>query len=196
MPGVDFERSIQPALEKTLAVRGDFAELGVYRGDTFLKMIPFALMADKTVHAVDSFCGMAAPTVLDAGPTGKQQYPEGRYDVGGSSGLCRRISEYANARIWEGFVPGILDVIASARPRLKFAFVHVDLDHYLPTLAAMQWCWQRMSTGGILMSHDWRPSRDNLASLGIQEFMECERIRPTGEIREDAHVWFEKGTGR
>jgi len=53
---------------------------------------------------------------------------------------------------------------------IRFAFVHVDLDHYEPTRVAMHWAWKRMLPSGVLCSHDYKHTSAN-ASGGIQAFL-------------------------
>lgn len=46
-------------------VKGDFAEIGVYKGAAFKKIIQLAQMQNKIAHAFDSFEGMNAPCLED-----------------------------------------------------------------------------------------------------------------------------------
>ncbi len=38
---------------------------------------------------------------------------------------------------------------------LKFSFVHLDVDLYESTLSALAFFWPRMSSGAIVLSHDY-----------------------------------------
>ena len=37
----------------------------------------------------------------------------------------------------------------------RFAFVHLDMDLYRGTLEALNWFYSRMSSGGIILTHDY-----------------------------------------
>jgi len=69
-------------------------------------------------------------------------------------------------------------------PDGPFAFADVDMDHYVPTLAALNWLWDRMVPGGIIHADDHFPDRDWLASRAINEFT---RLHPlSGEFERRA----------
>ena len=66
----------------------------------------------------------------------------------------------------KGFVPDVLALC----PVGPFAFADVDMDHYAPTLAALEWLWDKMVPGGIIHADDHFPDRDWLASRAINEW--------------------------
>ena len=160
-------------------VPGDFMEIGVFRGKTFRPMADFAASLGRTIHAVDSFEGMAEPGPLDG-----DEYPKGKLSVGGLSEFQKLVGPCPNAVFHVGWVPEVL-----AEINTTLAFVHVDLDHYLPTLVALHWAWARMSPGGILMSHDWFPGKQELASAAIQEFIDAGH-KPTGTVGITHHIYW------
>jgi hypothetical protein len=174
-------------------VPGDFAEFGVWQGTTFLPLADAAKAYGKRCHAVDSFRGCAEPSAEDRevvnGGRLVCEYPKGCLSVDGSRLFRQLVLPYLNVRIWEGWVPAILNLMAAEVEALAFA--HVDLDHYLPTLAALRWCWARMSPGGILCAQDWFAGRNWLSAGAIAAFAgECGAVLnelPSG------HAWFQKG---
>lgn len=150
----------QQAFDELLrrCLSGPRIEMGVYRGAT-LQLIA---KHNGITIGVDSFCGMAEPTEKDI-KNGWNPYPERRFEV-----LPRWAQEMApNAILVSGFVPQVL-------PKLNdytdFAFAHLDMDHYHPTLHALRWLWPRMKQGGILCCDDWFADRDWLAAGAINLF--------------------------
>lgn len=181
---------IAPLVERCRAVPGDFAEFGIWRGKTFLPLAEAARAAGKRCHAVDSFVGCAEPRPEDLNPDGTCNYPAGALNVSGSAKFRKLVARLDGAvRIWEGWIPDILAEMEGEVTRL--AFVHLDLDHFFPTLVALEWCWARMSAGGILCSHDWFPEYRRLASLGVRKWMEATGREPAG-VSESHHIWFER----
>lgn len=125
------------ACEKTA---GDMAEAGVYRGGTAAIML--AASARKRLHLFDTFAGL---------PHG-----EGRFRAGEWSGSVEDVSR--NLAEWEGRFElhrGFFPDSARGLEDLRFSFVHLDLDLYDSTIAALEWFWPRIAKGGILLSHDY-----------------------------------------
>jgi len=55
--------------------------------------------------------------------------------------------DFPRARIVEGWIPEVLDTL----PAPAWAFVHLDLTLYEPTLAALRYFYDRLSPGGVLI---------------------------------------------
>lgn len=181
---------IEWLVQDALAVPGDVAEAGVYQGVVFAPLAELAAAHDRTAHAIDSFCGMARPSERDAQADGRQQYPEGAMSAHGSLWLRQKLhGVLGTVRIWEGYIPAVLARIPAA---VRLAFIHIDLDHYRPTMATLKWAWERMAPRGIMCCHDWFPGKKILASAAIADWMALASTSPTGES-ETTHIWFSKG---
>jgi len=117
-----------------------------------------------TTYGVDSFEGMAEPSKYDI-VDGVNNYPKGRLSVPMSRVSSYLAAQGVKASLVKGFVPEILGSL----PQGPFAFVHLDIDHYEPTLAALDWLFPRMLPGGILLCDDWFENQDFLAARAINE---------------------------
>lgn len=135
---------------------GPRIELGVFRGAT-LKLIT---EHGGVTYGVDSFAGMAEPGERDI-VNGVNAYPKGRLAVP----IKQVRKAVPGAILIKGYVP---EVLAQA-PDGPFAFAHVDLDHYGPTKAALEWLFPRMMPGGVLMCDDWFEDGASLAAGAINE---------------------------
>ena len=139
---------------KVANVAGDFAEIGVFRGAAFRKVAELAARQGKLAHAFDSFAGMDEPTAADG--TG---YPRGKFDIGGPAEFTRLMDKAGvprdHYRMWAGYVPRCFGGVP---PELRFSFVILDLDHYKPTVDALQWLTPRINAGGILALDDYAPN--------------------------------------
>jgi O-methyltransferase len=124
------------ACEKT---PGDMAEAGVYLGGTALVMLA---ASSKRLHLFDTFEGLP--------------HEEGRFPAGGwaasVAAVKRNLAQYED-RV--EFHPGLFPASAAELGHLSLSFVHLDLDLYDSTLAALEWFWPRLEAGGILLSHDF-----------------------------------------
>ncbi len=154
-------------------IPGDFAEIGVFRGDTFKRLSQIGHATGRHSHGFDSFVGMAPSTEKDAG-----HYPEGKLSVGGIDNFILTMDEAAAPRssytLYEGFIPVCLEMYSSEKP---LAFSLVDVDQYEPTLTALNWIWPHVAYGGILVTDDYFPGRSILASAAIDRWLAT--INPT-----------------
>ena len=179
---------IQSLIDRALSdfprpVAGDLAEFGVWYGTTFLPMAEVARQHGRRIHAVDSFRGMAPN-----GPRDDGEYPEGDLSVHGSGIFRELVAPYGpTVVVHEGFIPAVLDELEDVR----FAFAHIDLDQYEPTLAALRFVWHRMEDDGIVAVHDWYPESDRLATAAIKDWMAEAGERVVGTTL-GRHAWFRK----
>lgn len=157
---------------ETDGVRGDFAEVGVLAGRTFVHLVRHGKKTGRMAHAFDSFQGMGRP-----GPHDGDQYPMGRFDMGGVMAFQKHFEAVhlhtpAEYRVWPGFIPECFCNFMDAMPGHKFALAHIDVDHYQPTLDALNFMAPRMSQGGFMVLDDYLPSHpDMLATRAIDEWL-------------------------
>jgi len=147
-------------------VPGDYAEIGVYKGQSFAHLARLAAGSARMAHAFDSFRGMGRP-----GPRDGTAYPAGHFSVGGVCAFRARMDR-AGLQRWfyrahAGYVPACFGRCSG----IRLALAIVDLDHYEPTRLAIAWAWDRLSPGGLLCLDDWFPGRESLASGAIGEWL-------------------------
>lgn len=128
-----------------MAVRkipGDAAEVGVYRGAS-AKLIRLAL-PEKRLHLFDTFEGLPEPEAIDG------NFPPGRFACG-----LDEVKGYFGSEPNTHFHVGVFPDSGAAVQDRSFAFVHLDMDLYKGTLAALHWFYSRMSPGGVIIGHDY-----------------------------------------
>jgi hypothetical protein len=169
----------------TLGVPGERAECGVFSG--FGSLLMCRLMRahrpgfDGTgFHLVDSFAGLSPPSTEDAVEV---RHKPGRGDVAvlafGKGEFAAPIDyaraamrEFPGARIHQGWIPAVL----AALPDARFAFVHIDVDLYRPTLACLEHFWPRLAEGGAIVCDDYGAPRFPGAARAWDEYCERHRI--------------------
>jgi len=177
---------IQPFVQQVIERRvpGAFAEFGVWHATTFMPMAELARLDGRVIHAVDSFQGMAPGTERDG-----DAYRAGSLSVGGSAVFRELAAPYGDSiRLHEGYVPAVLDEMQGE----QFAFVHLDLDQYRPTLESLRWLWPRMSQCGIIAVHDWFPDRRELAAGAVFDWSQESGVGMTLQTKFN-HAIFIKG---
>jgi O-methyltransferase len=107
-------------------VPGDLAEAGVFLGGT--AHILLSTSASKSLHLFDTFEGL---------PHGEGAFEAGEW-TGSLKDVQRNLSAYANRTEYH---LGLFPESAKGLEELRFSFVHLDLDLYDGTFAALEWFW-------------------------------------------------------
>lgn len=155
------------AMTAVSAVPGHFAEVGVWKGHLFTRLVKYSRAQGRMLHAFDSFEGLAAPGPHDGPELRKGQFSSGGVD--GFRAIMRqeKIPDPAYT-LHPGWIPGCFRECDD----LQFAFVYLDVDHCEPTREALEWIWPRLSPGGVLGMDDYFPGRPIYASPPIDAFFE------------------------
>ena len=180
---------LAPLVAEVAGIPGDFAEFGVWRGTTFVPLAEAAALEGRACHAVDSFQGFAEPTDRDFDDAGECRYRLGGLSTGGSQAFRTLVAGLLNVVIHEGFIPAVLHACENRR---GFAFIHIDLDQYEPTLHALRWAWLRTRPGGIVCCHDYLIGRTYLATAACNDWMVETGLAWTGYNPVSRHVWWRR----
>ena len=129
-------------------VEGDFAELGVYKGET-AKIIRLCAPKRK-LHLFDTFDGFPAGDLADE--TGKASGYTSRHFADTSVEKVQGLLGFSKSIVFhKGYFPdtttGLEDV--------TFAFVSMDVDLAKPTKAGLEYFYPRMAPGGCILIHDY-----------------------------------------
>jgi len=145
-------------------VPGDLAEVGVYKGHT-ARLIHHYL-PERELHLFDTFQGFGERSVsteqeksgfaISASHFSDTSLESVKAYVGGVSGRVHYYPGY-----FPESVPGDLR-------NKTFAFVHLDADLYEPISAGLDFFFARMSSGGVLLVHDFNSWPG--ARLAVEEF--------------------------
>jgi hypothetical protein len=144
----------------TLAVPGRRAECGAYRGATGLLLCRAQRSSQPSfdgqgMHLIDSFSGTSRNVAQDLiavrGSDGDLQMAEffqaGKTDASEADVRAIFASEFPAAAVHAGWIPAVL----SSLPEAAWAFVHLDVTLYEPTLAALEYFQPRLSPGGVIL---------------------------------------------
>ncbi|MGE5409583.1 MAG: TylF/MycF/NovP-related O-methyltransferase [Clostridiales bacterium] len=142
-------------------IQGDFAEVGVYKGDT--SQILYKLGSDRRYYLFDTFEGFPEKD-LESNITNDNRFKDTSVKM-----VLNKIGSTNNVIIKKGYVPETLIGLEEER----FAFVLLDLDLYLPTKKSLEFFYPRISKGGYIFVHDYNSPESNWAiSRAVNEFME------------------------
>lgn len=124
---------------RSIILTGDVAELGVWKGGTAKALR--SLMTHGTLHLFDTFEGLPFDDVEAGGLHRRGDFADTSADS------VRQL--IPDAELHVGLFP------STAVDGLRFRFVHVDLDLYESTLAAIDYLAPRMVDGGVIVFDDY-----------------------------------------
>jgi O-methyltransferase len=131
-------------------VPGAMAELGVHRGTSARLLHHYC--PERKLYLFDTFAGFPekdfAKESINVGYNQRQQFTDTDVDI-----VLRAI-----APLNSNVIPIVGWFPASATPQVSsetFAFIHLDADLEAPISAGLDFFWPRLSTGGIVVVHDY-----------------------------------------
>ncbi len=144
-------------------IEGDFAELGVWRGNSAAVLAHFAAAAQRSLYLFDTFEGFDSRDISKVDPSTQQ-------DFGNTS--MARLREVIGpgwdvCRIAAGRFP---DTVRPEHEVRKYAVVSVDCDLYQPMKAGIEFFYPRMPPGGLLLLHDYANPHWPGAKRAVDEF--------------------------
>jgi hypothetical protein len=163
-------------LRLTASVTGDTAECGVFKGASswLICTANHSSSIERTHHLFDSFEGVSEPSELDGSHWRKGDLAAGE-DV-----VSKNLSPFlSQIEFHKGWIPErFVDV-----KDMKFSFVHVDVDLYEPTRDSIEFFYDRISPGGILLCDDYAFNSCPGATKAVDTFLDN---KPEKMIRLDA----------
>jgi hypothetical protein len=166
---------------KVKDLEGDFVECGVNLGGlsrTIIHYLDFKHL-DKKFYLLDTFRGIPEEFILEE---------ERKYGVGKKSyGECyERVKEifkgFENVVLIRGKVPHTLPLVEAE----KVAYLSLDLNVIVPEIAAAEFFWDKMVSGGVMLLDDYAYSTKYIVSSRLyDEFAEKRNVKvlalPTGQ---------------
>lgn len=155
----------------TEGIPGDFAELGVWKGNTAAILAHYAAKANRNVFLFDTWEGFSQTdlTGIDDGKriSFRDSQLEFIHQVLGSAG---RVCHFV-----KGYFP---ESVNETHQNRTYAVVSIDCDLYLPTKSGLEFFYPRMPVGGLLLLHDYANPFWDGPKQAIDEFCQTygERI--------------------
>ncbi len=144
-------------------VPGAMAECGVYNGATafFMARSTAAAGAPRSLHLFDSFEGLSPPGARD-----------GTYWSAGQMAMSEEaarqsLAGFQGVTLHRGWIPERFQDVESER----FAFLHIDVDLYQPTLDTLEFFYPRIVAGGVIVCDDYGFTSCPGATSAMDEFM-------------------------
>ena len=135
---------------QTRQLEGDLIEVGVWRGGTGALIAKRATLSgmDAVVYLCDTFAGVVKASGKDTLYVGGEHSDTSREMVE----TIIRSQGLTNTRILTGIFP---DQTASLITQTRFRFCHVDVDVYDSAKDVVEWVWDKLVVGGIIVYDDY-----------------------------------------
>src|ERR1700722_3982312 len=149
-------------------VVGDFAELGVWRGNTASVLAYFASRNERRVYLFDTFEGFDKKDLDGIDANKHVVFADTSLGlvksvIGESSNVCDFV---------KGFFPAS---ISEAHRNKQYAIVSLDCDLYEPMKAGLKFFYPLMPIGGLLLLHDYSSMYWDGSKKAIDEFCEANK---------------------
>lgn len=169
------------AAEHAIRLGGDFVECGVNRGGLAMSIIEFTDFTkyrDRRFYLLDTYNGLVdrllTPVEIASGKRG------GGYEECYAS-VCETFSSIENAILIRGIVPDTLQQVHSD----AIAFLSIDMNCEVPEIAAAEYFWGRIQSGGVIVLDDYGWAGHIRQKLAFDKFASERNVRvlslPTGQ---------------
>jgi O-methyltransferase len=143
---------------------GAVAECGTYVGVSAWFLA--SELGGAEVFLFDSFEGLSKPKQEDFSSDRIPQWKAG--DMASAEEVLEtNLNEFMNIHILKGWIPERFDEVADRR----FKLVHIDVDLYEPTLRSLEFFYDRMVAGGVIIMDDYGFQNCPGAHRAANEFM-------------------------
>ena len=140
-------------------IEGDFLECGVFKGfsSLLLRSIEEKLSDFKinNYFLIDSFEGLSDILEEDK-PLNKNIHGNKKGDLKANFEAVENLfNQFDNVNIIKGWIPRAFELLNDSN---KYKFVHIDVDLYQPTLDTLNYIYDKVVKGGIIITDDYRSS--------------------------------------
>jgi O-methyltransferase len=146
-----------------LHVNGDFAELGVYKGDS--ARLLHLMDPERVFHLFDTFEGFTGSDLKPETGVAATYSTLNFADTSINKVLKKIGGNPEKFNIHAGYFPDS----TSGLEETRFALVSLDADLYNPTKAGLEYFYPRLSPGGVIFIHDYNFKWEGLMKA-VDEF--------------------------
>lgn len=159
--------------KETIDLPGHYLDFGVYFGNSFFfwhklieVLIPTA--THKKVIGFDTFSGFPSLAEEDGGEDLSVQKKVGGFNSESFLDEFRLLLDLHNddaviparrGQIVVGDISVKLPAWLEQNPESRFCLINIDVDIFEPTLAILEFCWDRLVSGGVLILDEYATSK-------------------------------------
>ncbi len=159
-------------------IKGDFVECGVWKGHSacIVATLIKEYCGSRPFHIFDSFEGLSAYGPQD-GRRFSQPIEEPAPYACDEDTVRKNLDEFDFLHFYKGWIPSRFDEVADR----KFAFAHIDVDLYQPTIDSLGFFFPRLNDGGVIVVDDYGTHFEGCGKA-VREFLDKRDIEMFYEI--------------
>ena len=152
-------------------LRGDIVELGTGRGMVMSAVLSSLVnweTSNKNLWLVDTFESNAinpSTGIQDGDQPVQSHYAES------FAGTKKNFNEFTNVKIVKGYVPDCLDRVLCK----EISFLHIDLNRAMPEVAGLEYFWERIVKGGVVLLDDYAQGAPTVGGH-IRQYAEMNKL--------------------
>jgi hypothetical protein len=146
-------------------IEGDFAELGVWKGNSAAILAHYAAQSGRRLFLFDTFSGFDQRDLEGVDEGHNRDFSDTSIEFVRETVGHPEVTTYL-----QGFFP---DTVTDEVRERQFALVHIDCDLYQPMKAALAFFYPRMPRGGMLLLHDYSSGSWGGATRAVDEFYQA-----------------------
>ena len=153
-------------------VPGDFAELGVWKGNSAAVLSHYARAYGRKTFLFDTFSGFDRRDLKGV----DFKYRQSKAFSDTSLELVKDVVGDNDVVYVKGYFPD--SIPESIESEAKFSLVHLDCDLYEPISSGLKFFYPRLSPGGMIIIHDYSNPHWAGVKLAVNEFLFDKKERP------------------
>lgn len=150
-------------------IPGSVAEAGVFQGE-FAKLINEKFF-DRKCYLFDTFEGFDQRDIIFERKYNFSNESVGHLNMTSEELVLGKMRYAENCIIKKGYFPE-----TAADVKDTFCFVNLDMDLYKPTFEGLNFFWDRMEVGGVILVHDYFSEEYEGVQNAVKEFCAREAI--------------------
>jgi O-methyltransferase len=159
-------------LGQLVEVPGAILEVGVWRGGSgaLMALRAAALQMPEPVHLCDTWQGVVKTGPMDI------YYRDGKHDDTSREIVERLLERLAltNVELHQGIFP---DETGPEVTDSELRLCHIDVDVYQSAKDVLEWCWSRLSPGGVVLFDDYGfPACPGVRQLVDEQYGRSDRL--------------------
>ena len=141
------------AAQQCIKIDGDFVECGTNKGGFARAIVEYVDLAEarKNFYLLDTFEGLSEELLTEKEKmAGRKEHFENEY-ADCYAAVLNTFKDFPFIKIIKGTVPGTLTQVQSDR----IAFLSIDMNSVTPEIAALNYFWDKLSKGGMIVLDDY-----------------------------------------
>lgn len=171
--------------KKIQNVKGDIVECGVFKGASMIRFLSFRDLFEtskkRNVYGFDMFGKFPIPISQKKNFKADKKFAN-KHDQMIGLGIKKdklenllKLKKFNNFKLIKGNVINTIPKFLDKNPKIKISLLHLDLDIYEPTKFVLDFLYQKIARGGVILLDDYRHIKG--ATLAVDEFAKKKNLK-------------------